>query len=76
MLKKLTHRFNVMRISLTRRNRYGQNIIGKISNFKFQLIINKNLYIDEVITKEIYEIMENNLLEKIHTLSDELEMCN
>ncbi len=53
-----------------------QNIIGKISNFKFQLIINKNLYIDEVITKEIYEIMENNLLEKIHTLSDELEMCN
>lgn len=52
----------------------SQSIIDKISNFKFQLIINKNLYVDEVITKETYEVVENNLLEKIHTLSNELEM--
>ena len=52
----------------------SQSIIDKISNFKIQLILNKNLYIDEVITKEYYEVVENNLLEKIHTLSKELEL--
>lgn len=52
----------------------SQSIIDKISNFKIQLILNKNLYIDEVITKEYYEVVENNLLEKIHTLSNELEL--
>ena len=52
----------------------SQIIIDKISNFKIQLILNKNLYIDEVITKEYYEVVENNLLEKIHTLSNELEL--
>ena len=52
----------------------SQSIIDKISNFKIQLILNKNLYIDEVITKEYYEVVETNLLEKIHTLSNELEL--
>ena len=52
----------------------SQSIIDKISNFKIQLLLNKNLYIDEVITKEYYEVVENNLLEKIHTLSNELEL--
>lgn len=52
----------------------SQSIIDKISNFKLQLIINKNLYVDEVITKEYYEVVENSLLEKIHTLSNELEI--
>lgn len=52
----------------------SQSIIDKISNFKVQLILNKNLYIDEVITKEYYEVVENNLLEKIHTLTNELEL--
>ena len=52
----------------------SQSIVDRISNFKIQLILNKNLYIDEVITKEYYEVVENNLLEKIHTLSNELEM--
>ncbi len=52
----------------------SQSIINKISNFKVQLILNKNLYIDEVITKEYYEVVENNLLEKINTLSNELEL--
>lgn len=52
----------------------SQSIIDKISNFKIQLILNKNLYIDEVITKEYYEVVENNLLEKIHILSNELEL--
>lgn len=53
----------------------NKSIVNKISNFKFQLIINKNLYIDEVITKDVYEMVENSLLEKIHSLSTELEMC-
>lgn len=52
----------------------SQSIIDKISNFKVQLILNKNLYIDEVITKEYYEVVENNLLEKIHSLTNELEL--
>ena len=52
----------------------SQSIIDKISNFKIQLILNKNLYIDEVITKEYYEVVENNLLEKIRTLSNALEL--
>ena len=30
----------------------SQSIIDRISGFKVQLILNKNLYIDEVITKE------------------------
>lgn len=46
--------------------------MDKISIFKIQLILNKNLYLDEVITKECYEVVENNLLEKIHALSSEL----
>ncbi len=52
----------------------SQSIIDRISGFKVQLILNKNLYIDEVITKEYYELVENNLLEKIHSLKNELEM--
>lgn len=52
----------------------SQSIIDRISGFKVQLILNKNLYIDEVITKEYYELVENNLLEKIHSLTSELEM--
>ena len=52
----------------------SQSIIDRISGFKVQLILNKNLYIDEVITKEQYELVENNLLEKIHSLKNELEM--
>ena len=52
----------------------SQSIVDRISRFKVQLILNKNLYIDEVITKEYYELVENNLLEKIHSLTSEFEM--
>lgn len=52
----------------------SSNIINKINNFKFQLIINKNLYLDNVITREDYEFVENNLLEKINILSNDLEI--
>ena len=52
----------------------SQSIIDKISSFKFQMILNKNLYIEQVITKDTYEIVENSLLEKIHILSSELEL--
>ena len=55
-------------------NNTSINIINKINNFKFQLIINKNLYLDNVITREDYELVENNLLEKINILSNDLEI--
>ena len=55
-------------------NSMSQNMINRISNLKFQLIINKNLYLDEVISKEDYELVENSLLEKINVLSCDLEM--
>lgn len=55
-------------------NSMSQNMINRISNLKFQLIINKNLYLDEVISKEDYELVENSLLEKINVLSNDLEM--
>ena len=55
-------------------NNTSINIINKINNFKFQLIINKNLYLDNVITREDYEFVENNLLEKINILSNDLEI--
>ena len=51
-----------------------ENIINQIMSYKFQLVINKGLYKDEVISKEAYEIVENNLLDKINILSDKLEM--
>lgn len=50
----------------------SNNIMKKITNFKFQLIINKNLYLDNVITREDYELVENKLLEKINILSNDL----
>ena len=45
-----------------------KSIIDKISKFKLQLIINKNLFSSNVISSSIYEQMESSLLEKIETL--------
>ena len=53
----------------------SQSIIDKITNFKLQLVLNKNLYFEKLINQETYEIVENNLLEKITLLSNELELC-
>jgi hypothetical protein len=50
----------------------SSSIMNRITNFKFQLIINKNLYLDNVITKEDYELVENNLLDKINILYNDL----
>lgn len=49
-----------------------KNIINKISKFKLQLIINKNLFSSNVISSNIYEQMESSLLQKIETLNKEL----
>ena len=49
-----------------------KNIIDKISKFKLQLIINKNLFSSNVISSNIYEHMESSLLQKIETLNKEL----
>ena len=53
--------------------RQTENLIDKISKFKMQLILNKNLYAENIITLDIYEKMETTLLKKIDTLSSELE---
>ena len=50
-----------------------EKIMNQISSYKFQLVINKGLYTDDVITKETYEIVEDKLLAKIHFLSSKLE---
>lgn len=55
-------------------NNKTQMLLDKISSFKVQRIINKNLYKESIITIEMYEQVESNLLEKIETFSNELEM--
>jgi len=54
--------------------KYTENLIDKISKFKVQLILNKNLYIENIITVDTYEKMEATLMEKITKLSNELEI--
>lgn len=51
-----------------------KSIIDKISKFKLQLIINKNLFSSNVISSSIYEQMESSLLEKIEILNKELSL--
>lgn len=51
-----------------------ESLVDKISKFKLQLILNKNLYADNIITVDTYEKMEATLLEKINSLSYQLEM--
>ena len=51
-----------------------KSIIDKISKFKLQIIINKNLFSSNVISSSIYEQMESSLLEKIETLNKELSL--
>ena len=48
------------------------DIRKKINSCKFQIIINKNLYLDNVINKEYYELVENSLLKKLNILSNAL----
>lgn len=54
--------------------KYTENLMDKISKFKVQLILNKNLYIENIITVDTYEKMEATLMEKITKLSNELEI--
>ena len=54
--------------------KHAENLIDKISKFKLQLIINKNLFSSNVISSSIYEQMESSLLEKIETLNKELSL--
>ena len=49
-----------------------KNVIDKISKFKLQLIINKNLSSSNLISSNIYQQMESSLLQKIETLNKEL----
>lgn len=54
--------------------KHTESLIDEISRFKIQLIINKNLYAENIITVDTYEKMEATLMEKITNLSNELEM--
>lgn len=51
-------------------------IINEINKYKLQLIINKNLCDNNVISSNVHEKMESNLLEKINRLTKETEMIN
>lgn len=53
-----------------------QNIVDSISNYKLQRIVNKSLFKDNVISVNIYEQVDLSLLEKIETLTNELEMSS
>lgn len=54
----------------------SSDICAKINNIKMQLIINKNLYNENVVNKELYELTELSLLEKLDKLSSGLETVN
>lgn len=51
-----------------------KNKIDKKSKIKLQLIINKNLFSNKIISSTIYEQMEASLLEKIESLNKELSL--
>ena len=40
-------------------NNISKDMMSKLSIFKMELIINKNLFNDEVISKDMYEIVQN-----------------
>ena len=48
------------------------DIIKNISKCKLQLIINKSLFVDNLIDEEIYTMVENNLMNKINNLTMDL----
>ena len=56
-------------------NNISKDMMSKLSIFKMELIINKNLFNDEVISKDMYEIVQNKLLEKIRNISNQLEFA-
>ena len=56
-------------------NNISKDMMSKLSIFKMELIINKNLFTDELISKDMYEIVQNKLLEKIKNISNQLELA-
>lgn len=56
-------------------NNISKDMMSKLSIFKMELVINKNLFNDEVISKDMYEIVQNRLLEKIKNISNQLEFA-
>ncbi len=52
-----------------------RDIIENISKCKLQLILNKGLYVENIIDKEIYTTVENNLIHKINSLTMDLEVA-
>lgn len=56
-------------------NNISKDMMSKLSIFKMELVINKNLFNDEVISKDMYEIVQNKLLEKIKNISNQLEFA-
>ena len=56
-------------------NNVSKDLMSKLSMFKMELIINKNLFTDELISKDMYEIVQNKLLEKIKNISNQLDLA-
>ena len=56
-------------------NNISKDMMSKLSIIKMELVINKNLFNDEVISKDMYEIVQNKLLEKIRNISNQLEFA-
>lgn len=54
--------------------KYTETLTDKLSKYKVQLILNKNLYIENIITVDTYEKMEATLMEKITKISNEIEI--
>lgn len=54
--------------------KYTETLTDKLSKCKVQLILNKNLYIENIITVDTYEKMEATLMEKITKISNEIEI--
>jgi len=52
-----------------------QSVTNLITKCKFQLILNKSLYVEEIIDKSSYEQVENRLLERISSLYESMG-CN
>ena len=53
----------------------NRDIIKNISSCKLKLILNKGLYVENIIDEELYKKVESNLLNKINNLTLDLEVA-
>ena len=51
-----------------------KELINKLNAYKLQIILNRELYYDRIISKELYEGLESSLLSKMELLNIKLEV--